>query len=145
MNRDFFINKVLNGGEVTLADVVKSSAESDLAAIHREAESKRAANDARLEAEARREAVLTELLTLTRELEAKDADLIALRDEREAMNRALDEKQEAMGAARRQTFSKFGFAFRFFNDGEPFDPRSLRTLKTIEFLRQQGVEINVNW
>ncbi len=145
MNRDFFINKVLDGGEVTLADVVESNAELDLAAIHREAESKRLANDARLEAETRREAVLTELLTLTRELEAKDADLLALRDEREAINRALDEKQAVIGTARQQTFSKFGFAFRFFNNDEPFDPRSLRTMKTIEFLRQQGVEINMSW
>jgi hypothetical protein len=145
MNRDFFVNKILSGGEVTLADVVKSNAELELDAINREVAAKRDAETARIEAETHREAVLTELLTLTRELEAKNADLLAVRDEREAMNRAFDEKESALSAETRQTRLKFDFTFRFFNNDEPFDMRSPRTLKTIEFLRQQGVEINANW
>jgi hypothetical protein len=145
MNRDFFINKVLSGGEVTIADVVKSNAELELDAINREVAAKRAAETARIEAETHRESVLTELLTLTRELKAKDADSLALRDEREEMNRALDEKQAAIETAWRQTFLKLDLAFRFFNNDEPFDSRSPRTLKTIEFLRGHGVEINANW
>ncbi len=145
MNRDFFVNKVLSGGEVTLADVVKSNAELELDAINREVAAKRAAETARIDAETHRQEVLTELLTLTRELEAKNAGFRALRDEREAMNRALDEKESALSAETRQTRLKLDFAFRFFNNNEPLDPRSPQTLKTLDWLRSQGVEINANW
>jgi septal ring factor EnvC (AmiA/AmiB activator) len=145
MNRDFFVNKVLSGGEVTLADVVKSNAELELDAINREVAAKRAAETARIDAETHRQEVLTELLTLTRELEAKNAGFRALRDERDAMNRALDEKESALSAETRQTRLKLDFAFRFFNNNEPLDPRSPQTAKTLDWLRSQGVEINANW
>jgi hypothetical protein len=145
MNRDFYVDKVLRGGEVTLADVVRSNAESELDAINAEAAAKRADNDARLEAETRREAVLTELLTLTNDLRAKDADSRALRDEREAMIRDLDGRQATLGTESRQIKLKFDFAFRYFNNDEPFDSRSPQTLKTIAFLRSQGIEIDASW
>jgi hypothetical protein len=145
MNRDFFVDKVLRGEPVALVDVVRSNAESDLAAIYSEADSKRAAIDARLEAETRREAILTELSTLTNDLRAKDADLLAIRDEREASNRVLDEKQAATLSARGLKKTQFDLAFRFFNNDEPFDRHSVRTLKTIEFLRSQGIEIDASW
>jgi hypothetical protein len=145
MNRDFFVDKVLRGEPVALVDVVKSNAESELEAIHREAESKRAVIDARLEAETRREAALTELSTVASELRAKDADARALRDEREAMIRAFDRRESALGTESRQLRLKLDFAFRFFNNDEPFDSRSSQTLKTIEFLRSQGIEIDANW
>jgi hypothetical protein len=145
MNKDFLVDKVLRGEPVALVDVVKSNAESELDAIYREAESKRAAIDARLEAETRREAILTELLTLTSELRAKDADLLAVRDEREASNHAFDQKQAVIESARRLKKTQLDLAFRYFNNDEPFDRHSVRTLKTIEFLRSQGIEIDANW
>jgi hypothetical protein len=116
-----------------------------LDAINREVAAKRAAETARIDAETHRQEVLTELLTLTRELEAKNAGFRALRDERDAMNRALDEKESALSAETRQTRLKLDFAFRFFNNNEPLDPRSPQTAKTLDWLRSQGVEINANW
>ncbi len=142
MNRDFFVDKVLRGEPVALVDVVKSNAESELEAIYSEAESKRAAQDARLEAETHREAALSRLLTLDSEAEQLNADLLALRDERAAMTQAFDEKESVINEAVRQKRGEFDLHARLFTDGEPFDVRNPKVLRVVAWLRSQGAKIN---